>query len=246
MSIRVMSAVFESETLGATERLIMLALADHADDEGRCYPSIARLCQRTGLGERAVQTNIRKLQLQGYVEIIPGAGRNGSNLYFVRPTPAPDAPPHEMHPAPDAPPPRMKCTSTPAPDAPKPSITIIEPSLPLVAPQPEKPKKPKTYRLPEEWVPDDEYREFARELNLTDADIEEIADDFRTYWTELNTVKSRKTKRGWFQAWRNRCRDVAPKFIRNRRMAGQAYPGRHGQGGGLAGAVARRQFGGQI
>lgn len=220
MSIRIMSAVFESETLGATERLIMLALADHADDEGRCYPSISRLCQRTGLGERAVQTNIRKLQSQGYVEIIPGAGRQGSNLYFVRPTPAPDAP--------------------------KPSVTIIEPSVPLVVPQPEKPKEPDRQRLPEDWVPDREYREFARDLNLTDADIEEIADDFRTYWTELNTAKSRKTQRGWLQAWKNRCRDVAPKFIRNRHMAGQAYPGGRGQGGGLAGAVARRQFGSQV
>ncbi|ABF63527.1 hypothetical protein TM1040_0794 [Ruegeria sp. TM1040] len=243
-----MSAVFESETLGATERLIMLALADHADDEGRCYPSITRLCQRTGLGERAVQTNIRKLQAQGYVEIIPGAGRNGSNLYFVRPTPtpppAPDAPPHEMHPAPDAPPPRTKCTPTPAPDAPKPSVTIIEPSLPLVVPQREKPKKPDKARLPEDWAPSDEDRAYALSLNLTDAEIEEIADDFHAYWTDRTDAGGRKSRRGWRQTWRNRCRDVAPKFIRNRRMAGQAYTGGHGQGGGIAGAVARRQFGG--
>lgn len=102
MSVKIMSAVFENEALGPTERLIMLALADHADDEGRCYPSIARLCRRTGLTERAVQSNIRKLQDAGYVAVQLGAGRSGSNLYLVR--------------------------ATPAPDAPKPSGTIIEPS----------------------------------------------------------------------------------------------------------------------
>ena len=102
MSVKIMSAVFESETLGPTERLIMLSLADHADDAGRCYPSIARLRQRTGLSERAIQSNIRSLQAAGYITIIPGAGQGGSNVYIVRPTPASDAP--------------------------KPSRTIIEPS----------------------------------------------------------------------------------------------------------------------
>lgn len=88
MSIRLMSAIFESATLGPTERLVMLALADHADDEGRCYPSISRLCQRTGLSERAVQTNIRKLVQQGYIRIIPGGGKGNANLYFVSANPA--------------------------------------------------------------------------------------------------------------------------------------------------------------
>lgn len=128
MSVKIMSAVFDSQTLAPTERLIMLALADHADDEGRCYPSISRLCNRTGLSERAVQTNIRKLQEQGYIRIIPSAGKSGANVYFVSPTPAADAPP-----AGNAP--RSRCTTppqevrpTPAADAPKPSGTIIEPS----------------------------------------------------------------------------------------------------------------------
>lgn len=136
MSVKIMSAVFESETLGPTERLIMLSLADHADDAGRCYPSIARLRQRTGLSERAVQSNIRSLQAAGYITIIPGAGQGGSNVYIVRPTPAADAPPQQMHP-------RRKCTTppqevrqTPAADAPKPSRTIIEPSEDIPARDP--------------------------------------------------------------------------------------------------------------
>lgn len=78
-----MSAVFESETLGPTERLIMLALADHADDEGRCYPSIGRLCRRTGLKDRSIQNNLKSLSDQGYIRVVHNGGKSGSNLYFV-------------------------------------------------------------------------------------------------------------------------------------------------------------------
>lgn len=131
MSIKIMSAIFESETLGPTERLIMLALADHADDSGRCYPSIDRLCQRTGLSERAIQTNIRKLSEQGYVRIIPGGGKSRPNIYFVSATPASETP-HLLHPAAETPflvranP--ASAALNPAADAPEPSGTTIEPS----------------------------------------------------------------------------------------------------------------------
>ena len=93
-----MSAIFDSEALGPTERLIMLSLADHADDSGRCYPSISRLCTRTGLSERAVRTNIRALEKSGYLAIQIGAGQGGANLYTITPTPAADAPRQEMPP----------------------------------------------------------------------------------------------------------------------------------------------------
>ncbi|MDQ7262689.1 helix-turn-helix domain-containing protein [Paracoccus sp. PS-1] len=131
MSVKIMSAVFESETLGPTERLIMLALADHADDTGRCYPSMQRLCQRTGLSERAVQVNIKKLQGQGYIKVVSGGGKGRPNIYFVSANPAPETP-HQK--------PRFSntvsddiqtphlTTPNPAPDAPEPSRTIIEPS----------------------------------------------------------------------------------------------------------------------
>ncbi|MGA0540713.1 helix-turn-helix domain-containing protein [Neotabrizicola sp. VNH66] len=131
-----MSAIFESTTLGPTERLIMLALADHADDEGRCYPSIQRLSQRTGLSERAVQINTRKLVEQGYIRVVAGGGKGNANLYFVSANPACGAPFEAPNPAPDAP--RTKCTPAsdspqtphdvrpnPAPDAPEPSGTTI-------------------------------------------------------------------------------------------------------------------------
>jgi len=128
MSVKVMSAVFDSKTLGPTERLIMLALADHCDDAGRCYPSNARLCERTGLSERAVRTNIRALEDAGYLTVQVGVGQGGANVYHVRPEGG-----QQMPPAANAP--GSKCRGGGqqmplggAADAPKPSRTIIEPS----------------------------------------------------------------------------------------------------------------------
>ena len=138
MSIKLMAAIFESTTLGPTERLVLLALADHADDDGRCYPSIQRLCQRTGLGERAMQGNIQKLRASGHITIIPGGGRSRPNTYIVCANPAEETVFLTQNPAPETPFPAQNpayCALNPAfgalnpaADAPEPSRTIIEPS----------------------------------------------------------------------------------------------------------------------
>lgn len=136
MSIKVMSGVFDSTDLAPTEKLIMLSLADHANDEGRCYPSIGRLCLRTGLKERAIQTNLKRLAEKGYLKIVPNAGQGGANLYFVSAKagtfggedPRTKCTPHEMHPAYDDIDPPHMTTQPPAGDAPKPSGSIKEPS----------------------------------------------------------------------------------------------------------------------
>lgn len=130
MSIKVMSAVWESD-LPAMERLIMLCLADHANDEGECYPSILRLCKRTGLSERAVQNNLKKLVEAGHLEVVGGGGRGRANLYRITANPAPKTPfvekprtknpvSDDINPAPD--------DINPARDAPEPLRTIKEPS----------------------------------------------------------------------------------------------------------------------
>ena len=107
-----------------------------------------------------------------------------------------------------------------------------------------KPKAPKKSRMVEGWTPSQKNIEDAYSQNLTDDDIQEIANDFQIYWADRTDKSASKSQRGWDQAWRNRCRDIAPKIIRNRRMAGNQSANGYGQGGGLAGAYARRHLGG--
>jgi hypothetical protein len=68
MSITLMSRVWGLD-LTQNEKLVLLALADHADDDGFCFPSIRRLAWKTDYSERSIQRIIRKLQGDGVVEV---------------------------------------------------------------------------------------------------------------------------------------------------------------------------------
>ncbi|MBL4929349.1 helix-turn-helix domain-containing protein [Fuscibacter oryzae] len=111
MSIKIMTAIWDRTDLDTHEKMVLLSLADHADDEGVCFPSIARLCDRTGMKERGVQNVLRRMKEAGIITVELNAGRRGANRYTIHAahpriecTPAPDAPPHPI-------------TPTPAPDA---------------------------------------------------------------------------------------------------------------------------------
>lgn len=68
MSVRIMSMVFENQDLSSTEKLIMLALADHANDEGKSiYPSQNRLSKKTGLARGTINKHIQNLLDEKYL-----------------------------------------------------------------------------------------------------------------------------------------------------------------------------------
>jgi hypothetical protein len=130
-----MSWVFEHSRSKKNARLVLLAIADHAhDDGGGAYPSMPKLRHKTGLGERAVTDLVASLERLGELKVWRNAGPNGCNLYRVLMTPAESAPPQNLHPAGnagvqemqgagDAPP--QETTATPADPAP---VTVLEPS----------------------------------------------------------------------------------------------------------------------
>ena len=62
MSIRLMAAVFELD-IPASEKLVLLAMADHARDDGTgCYPSVDLLARKTSQTRRGVQKIMRRLE----------------------------------------------------------------------------------------------------------------------------------------------------------------------------------------
>lgn len=128
MSVDYFEAAFECEALGPTTRFVLVALGDHADANGRCFPSIARLARRTGLSTRSVQKSLRELRAEDYITVAPNAGRSGTNVYILNLTPARGAPPQVVRPARDAPHPRTSFAPTPAGDSPEPSENHQEPS----------------------------------------------------------------------------------------------------------------------
>lgn len=84
MSIRVSSIIWKSAPVGGSELLVLLALADHADETGNCYPSIAGLAEKVRLSPRRVQANIRRLENLGLVFCASKKGGAGqTNRYQI-------------------------------------------------------------------------------------------------------------------------------------------------------------------
>jgi hypothetical protein len=62
-----MSAVWELD-LAPGEKLVLLALADQANDEGRqCWPSVASIGKKSGQGERTVRRLLADLEEKGHL-----------------------------------------------------------------------------------------------------------------------------------------------------------------------------------
>ncbi|HBP5108575.1 TPA: helix-turn-helix domain-containing protein, partial [Pseudomonas aeruginosa] len=112
MSTIIMSACWPLQGLTPAQKAVLISLADNANDEGVCWPSVAKIAERTCLSERAVQQAIKVLNECKALSIEARQGR--STMFTV--TPAAFAPPQKVHP-------RRKCT--PAASAPR---TVIEPT----------------------------------------------------------------------------------------------------------------------
>ena len=140
MSTIIMSLCWPLQGMSGPQKAVLISLADNANDEGVCWPSVARIAERTCLAERTVQGAIKWL---GQASILSVRERMGCSTMYTL-TPAAYAPPQDTHPAADAPPPPQLTTETPAADAPR---TVIEPSSepspPVGDENPSKVSKPK-------------------------------------------------------------------------------------------------------
>lgn len=87
MSVHVLSWVMRhSETTG-TDRLVLFCLADRANDDGICWPSIPTIARDARVHEDTARRAVRRLAETGHVEIVDGgakgAGRGNTNRYRV-------------------------------------------------------------------------------------------------------------------------------------------------------------------
>lgn len=84
MSYQLVSRALETDTT-PTERLVLIVLAEAANKDGVCWPSVATMHQRTGLGERTIQRSIAALIAGGHLTVRYRKGT--STTYLVHPYP---------------------------------------------------------------------------------------------------------------------------------------------------------------
>lgn len=123
MSIRIMSAVWYLD-LASSQKIVLLALADCASDDGDCWPSVATLARKSSKSERTVQGMLADLEAAGHITRRQVVGKGCR--YRIHPrsslAPAESAPPQNLRQPP------QNLRHTPAETAPKPSLNHQEPS----------------------------------------------------------------------------------------------------------------------
>lgn len=88
MSIKLMNVAWTVAIPNASAKIVLLALADHANDEGTsCFPQIETICKKCGLTYRGVTKILEQLKTNGQITVVSGRGRHRSNNYKVHPDP---------------------------------------------------------------------------------------------------------------------------------------------------------------
>ena len=126
MAIRIMSKVWDDGPAGQSECFVLLALADYANDDGECWPSVDGIARKCRLSERGVRKILRRLEDDGWITTAVGGGRNGCNKYIINPERG--SPRNVVPPGTWFPPPRNVVPPNPERGSPEPSRTINEPS----------------------------------------------------------------------------------------------------------------------
>lgn len=204
MSIKIMSKVWPLQ-MGHADKLVLLALADNASDEGECWPSVSTLCEKTCLSDRAVQQCVRRLIEAGHISVTRRYKQ--SNVFRVHPNavcperPSPEArspeAPSPERPSPEAPSPEGNDISTPNDVHPEPSYRTVKKSTRA---------KNATRKTP---IPEDfdltEARRSYAEKHLPDVDAVALMDLFRS------TSKAKGWRYvDWDQHWQTLVRQWAP------------------------------------
>jgi len=81
MSIKLMADVWEHADAKGSELLLLLAIADNANDSGEAWPGVKTLAKKTRLSKRNVQYLIRRLEIKGLLQVEEGKGPRGCNLF---------------------------------------------------------------------------------------------------------------------------------------------------------------------
>ncbi len=189
-------------------KFVLVSLADQANDDGICWPSVAKLCDRVAMTDRGVQRVLSDLVDQGY---LVRHMRPGRSTYYQLQTPdsRSDAQSNTSDSGSGSP----QTTGRITPDSGSP-ITIkelsVEPSIGRSSPAEPKKRKPRKSDLTlREWIagqpkdaeligPDHPSRKFAREAGIPDG---WVALAFRAF-TDKHLASDKRYK-DWGAAFRN-------------------------------------------
>lgn len=210
MSVRALSWSFALPLQDMAAKGVLHALADHADEDWKCWPSLARIALFVGCSENTARRALQRVEAMGIItrEARPGQ----SDMYRLNADfdPSQIGTPPKLEPLPTERPPLPPWDPTPPKLGGDPSHrgtrTVSEPSKNHQLTTKGSPDA-KPHRLPADWQPSTDCRQFAADLGL---DADATAEAFIDYWTG----KGAGTKRtDWARTWRVWCRRETPRQV---------------------------------
>jgi hypothetical protein len=233
MSLSYMVEAFHCRVGNATRKLILLKLADNADDTGYCFPSYQHIADQCECSKRVVIDHVKALVGQGLIKIVPRMGNRGQSSngyqllmdcrYKSRSAPKPDPSSTKLRGAESATP--VDLTSEPsappsAEFAPPPSAE----SAPIISNSSETISEAAA-RDPQEkfsmlggWQPtiSDGLRAEISKMNISD---EQFNDELLKYRV---TMLSRPAEKDTHMGWSNRFARSLTKFSRHKSKSAPA------------------------
>jgi hypothetical protein len=87
MSVKALAFVWDETDHKGTPKLVLLAIADWANDEGLATPLMKKLESRVGVGKTALRNHLARLEKDGVLGVVKGAGfqtkRGNGNLFAL-------------------------------------------------------------------------------------------------------------------------------------------------------------------
>ena len=77
-----MTKVWDTQFGSHTQKLVLLALADNANDEGLCWPSVKTIARKCELTEQGVRDQITIFVGAGLIHVETGGGRRSNRYQF--------------------------------------------------------------------------------------------------------------------------------------------------------------------
>ncbi len=85
MSMRLMVEVMGLKLGSPLKKLVLLKLADNANDKGECWPSYGHIADQCEIGKSTVRKHVKELEDMGFLKVENRKGPKGntSNLYHI-------------------------------------------------------------------------------------------------------------------------------------------------------------------
>ncbi len=218
------------QPLSGHAKVILLALADHADDDGICWPSISKIAAKAYVSERTAQRYIIELTDEGYLSTISRSAQDGSrmaNKYVLHMAQA------EQGEGDSLTPPGDRCVTTPGDTV----VTTNEPSSLTI-----NNKQTRACRVPEDFSPNASHYATAKKYELPAEVVTEQVEPFLDYWRAVPGAKGLGLD--WPARYRTWLRNHANFLKRQKRHDPQNTSKRHSIQGSFSvidAAIAERE-----